>query len=296
MSENTRARRLERLFRSLADGSSPPAIMGILNVTPDSFSDGGQLAGADEAVDHARRMIDDGADVIDVGPESTRPGSAPVSTDEQLRRAIPVIDALRQAAPDVPISIDTRDARVAKAALDAGADLVNDVSALRDDPAMADMAADAGAGVVLMHMRGTPKTMQSAGGGPTYKDVVAEVREFLSQRVDYAVGCGVQRDRIIIDPGIGFGKTVEHNVLLLRNLPALAEQGVPVLVGASRKSFIGQITGVARPADRLPGSLVFAALAGLAGAVMVRVHDVAETRQAVTVAQAIRPGTEFTNS
>jgi dihydropteroate synthase len=289
MTSNARAQRLDQLFGLLADKTTPPAIMGVLNVTPDSFSDGAHFIDPQRAVRHALQMIAEGADVIDIGPESTRPGSQPVPTQEQIARAIPVIKELRRANTETLISIDTRDTQVARAAIDAGADLVNDVSALRADESMADMLAGCGAGVVLMHMLGTPATMQTADGGPTYESVVVEIRDFLRQRIEFAVACGIRRDRILIDPGIGFGKTVEHNLELLRRLDAFAELGVPLLVGASRKNFIGKITGIEEPAERLAGSLACATIAVLHGAATIRVHDVAPSLQAVTMAHALRP-------
>ena len=276
------------LLRALHCGSRPPAIMGVLNVTPDSFSDGGRFADPHAALDHALGMIDQGADIIDVGPESTRPGSDPVPSEEQLARAIPVIAGLRRARPEVPISIDTRDARVARAAIETGADLVNDISALSADREMAQVVVETGVGVVLMHMPGTPRTMQTAGGGPVYDDVVGAVTDYLRQRVEFAVSRGIPRRRIIVDPGLGFGKTVEHNLQLMLRLAELSALGVPVLVGASRKSFIGQVTGVDTPADRLPGSLACAAAAVLAGAAIIRVHDVPQTRPVILMADAIR--------
>ena len=283
------AKKLDDLLQDLNRGGRPPAIMGVLNVTPDSFSDGGRFLEPRRAVDHALQMIEQGAEIIDVGPESTRPGSSPVPSEEQLERAICVIEATRRACPEVPVSIDTRDAGVAREAIEAGADLVNDVSALSADPTMADVVARTGVGLVLMHMRGKPRTMQAAGG-PVYEDVVGEVVDYLRRRIDFAVSRGIPRQRIIVDPGIGFGKTVEHNLQLLRRLAEFSALGAPVLVGASRKSFIGQVTGVPTPADRLAGSLACAAAAVLAGAAIIRVHDVRESRQAVTMAHAICNG------
>ena len=276
------------LLRALYCGSRPPAIMGVLNVTPDSFSDGGLFVDPRAALDHALGMIDQGADIIDVGPESTRPGSDPVPSEEQLARAIPVIAGLRRARPEAPISIDTRDAGVARAAIEAGAGLVNDISALSADRDMAQVVVETGVGVVLMHLPGTPRTMQTAVGGPVYDDVVGAVTDYLRQRVEFAVSRGIPRQRIIVDPGLGFGKTVEHNLQLMRRLAELSGLGVPVLVGASRKSFIGQVTGVDTPADRLPGSLACAAVAVLAGAAIIRVHDVPQTRPVILMADAIR--------
>lgn len=288
MSVTNSGQQMDDLLREVAAGLRPPAIMGVLNVTPDSFSDGGRFTEPAAAVEHADRMIDDGADLIDVGPESTRPGSDPVPTADQIARAVPAIEAIRRAHPAVPISIDTQSATVARAALDAGADLVNDVSALRGDPAMAELIAKRGVGVVLMHMRGEPRTMQTAGGGPVYDDVVAEIAAFLQGRIEFATGFGIARHRIIVDPGLGFGKTVEHNLELLRHLSAFAPLGVPLLIGASRKSFVGRITDVETPADRLAGSLACATAAVLAGVSILRVHDVRPSCQAVAMAHAIR--------
>lgn len=235
--------------------------MGVLNVTPDSFSDGGRWLDAGAAVAHGLRMVEEGADVIDVGGESTRPGAEPVATDEELRRVLPVVEAL---APHVRVSIDTRKAGVAEAALAAGASLLNDVSAT-----LAPVAEAAGAGWVAMHMRGEPATMQA---DPTYDDVVAEVRAFLLERAGAA---GVAE--VWIDPGIGFGKTMEHNLALLAHLDELVATGYPVVVGTSRKAFLGRLTGDAPPQDRVEASVATAAWALSQGASMVRVHDVAPT-------------------
>jgi dihydropteroate synthase len=260
-----------------------PRIMGILNITPDSFSDGGQWLDPDAAVRHGVALAAEGADILDVGGESTRPGAAAVPADEEARRVVPVIAALVRQV-QVPISVDTRKAAVARAALDAGASIVNDVTALAD-PAMAALARDSGAGVVLMHMRGTPETMQQA---PQYKDVVAEVQAFLAERVAAAVAAGIGRERIVVDPGIGFGKTTAHNLALLGALARLAEVA-PVLVGASRKRFIGEITGAPAGA-RLPGSLAAALWSLRHGAALVRVHDVAATRAALAMEAALAAG------
>ncbi len=237
--------------------------MGVLNVTPDSFSDGGRWLDRDAAVAHGLRMVDEGADIVDVGGESTRPGAEPVPRDEELRRVVPVVEAL---APHTRVSIDTRKAEVAEAAIDAGATLVNDVSA-----SLAPVARAAGprVGWVAMHMRGDPRTMQQ---DPTYADVVAEVRDFLVERASSA---GV--DEVWIDPGIGFGKTIEHNLALLARLDELVATGFPVAVGTSRKSFLGRLTGDAPPDDRLEASVATAAWALAQGAAMVRVHDVRPT-------------------
>jgi dihydropteroate synthase len=238
-----------------------PLVMGVLNVTPDSFSDGGRWLDAGAAVAHGRRMVDEGADVIDVGGESTRPGAEPVDVDEELRRVLPVVEAL---APHTRVSIDTRKAEVAEAALAAGASLLNDVSAT-----LAPVARAAGAGWVAMHMQGEPRTMQQ---DPTYDDVVAEVTTFLVERAQAA---GV--DEVWIDPGIGFGKTMAHNLALLAHLDTLVATGYPVVVGTSRKGFLGQLTGGAPANDRVEASVATAAWALSRGASMVRVHDVAPT-------------------
>jgi dihydropteroate synthase len=261
------------------------AVMGIVNVTPDSFSDGGKFFDADTAADHGVRLEEEGADVVDIGGESTRPGAEPVAVEEEIRRVVPVIQKLR-AKIKIPISIDTVKSEVARAALDAGADIVNDVSALRVDAAMAALVAREGVPVILMHMQGTPRTMQQ---NPSYTDVVSEVAGFLKERADYATRCGIAEENIIIDPGIGFGKNVEHNLALLRGLPALAALGLPLLVGASRKAFIGRLLDVGAE-ERLEGSLAAAVAAALAGANMIRVHDVKEAVRALCIADAVRFG------
>jgi dihydropteroate synthase len=257
--------------------------MGILNLTPDSFSDGGALADLPAAVDRAAAMAAH-ADILDIGGESTRPGARPVPTAEEIARTAPVIRAIRAAGIAAPISIDTRNAATARAALAAGADMVNDVSALTHDPDMAGVVAGAGVPVCLMHARGDPRTMQD---DPQYADVVAEVLDYLAGRVEAAQAAGIARDRIVIDPGIGFGKTLAHNLALLRALDAFHALGLPVLVGASRKRFIGTITGVDRPADRLAGSLAVALHAAARGVQVVRVHDAQETRQALALWAAL---------
>ena len=258
-------------------------IMGILNVTPDSFSDGGRFLSPDAAVERALAMEKEGADIIDVGGESSRPGAEPVPVEEELRRVLPVLERLRGKLR-IPISIDTTKAEVAEAALRAGASIVNDISALRFDPAMAPLVAKFGAGLVLMHMLGTPKTMQQA---PHYEDVVTEVRDFLAERAQYAQSQGIPREAIAVDPGIGFGKTVEHNLELLRRLPELVELGFPVLVGPSRKSFIGAILGFGVE-ERLEGTLAACAVAVVRGADILRVHDVKEVRRAADLALHLR--------
>lgn len=256
--------------------------MGIVNVTPDSFSDGGLFLDPEAAIAHGRGLIEAGADVLDVGSESTRPGAEPVGTEEELSRVLPVIEGLAGLAP---VSIDTSKAEVAAAAVRAGATFVNDVTALRADPDMASVCAEAGAGVgvILMHMLGTPRTMQQ---DPRYSDVVTEVLGFLLERVEVASRAGVDRERIWIDPGIGFGKTLEHNLLLLRETARFVETGLPVLVGASRKAFIGRIDG-SDEAHRLGGTIAACLAAMERGAAMVRVHDVAQVAQAVRVRAAI---------
>ncbi|MEN7972878.1 MAG: dihydropteroate synthase [Verrucomicrobiota bacterium] len=248
-------------------------VMGILNTTPDSFSDGGSFSDPSAAVERALEMASQGAGIIDIGGESTRPGAKPVPAKEEIQRVVPVIEKIREQS-DVLISIDTMKAETAARALEAGADIINDVSAFEADPRMAGVAAETRAGVVLMHMKGSPQTMQK---NPAYENVVQEVGGYLSERVRFAEQRGVRRESIVVDPGIGFGKTVEHNLELLRGLPQLAEQGLPLLVGASRKSFIGHVTGRSAPADRLAGSLGAAAWAAMRGAHILRVHDVIDT-------------------
>lgn len=262
-------------------------IFGVLNVTPDSFSDGGRFMAVADAVEAGCRLAAEGADAVDVGGESTRPGSAPVSAEEQIRRVVPVIAELaRRFGPGGPaISIDTRLAEVAEAALAAGATVVNDVSALRDDPRMGEVAARYAAGVVLMHMKGTPADMQAA---PTYEDVAQEVKAFLAERMAAAIAAGIARERIIIDPGIGFGKTTEHNLTLLRRAGEFRELAAPVLIGPSRKRFIAQVTGAVEMSDRLPGTLAAVCACILAGVECVRVHDVVAARRAADLCAAIR--------
>ena len=280
--------------RSLESGGGP-IIFGVLNVTPDSFSDGGRFDAPARAIAAGCRMAREGADVIDVGGESTRPGTDPVVPDEQIRRTREVIAGLAEQfgvegrfGPEGPaISIDTRSAPVARAALDAGAVIINDVSALRDDPAMARLAAETGAVVVLMHMKGSPETMQR---NPTYEDVVDEIKHFLAERIEYATTAGISRRRIVIDPGIGFGKTTDHNLEILRRVGEFRSLGVPVLVGPSRKRFIGEVLGIAEPTDRLMGTAGAVAGCVLAGVECVRVHDVAAGRQVADLCAAIRAG------
>jgi dihydropteroate synthase len=257
-------------------------IMGVVNVTPDSFSDGGAFLDRDAAVNHGLRLAFEGADLLDIGGESTRPGADPVPEREELDRVIPVIEGIRAANAAVRISIDTSKAAVAAAALDAGADYVNDVTALRGDPGMAPLVAERGVDVCLMHMLGTPRTMQSEA---RYDDVVADVREFLEQRIEAAVAAGIALERIEVDPGIGFAKTVEHNLELLRRLRELTTLGRPVVLGTSRKSFLGKITG-REIAERMPATIATVVMAYERGAEVFRVHDVAPARDALAVAAA----------
>ncbi len=262
-----------------------PLVMGILNVTPDSFSDGGRFASPRRAVARGLAMAQEGAEVLDVGGESTRPGASAVPVEMELQRTIPVIERLARRTR-VPISIDTSKARVAAEALAAGAAIVNDVTALRGDPDMAGVVAEARAALILMHMRGTPRTMQRA---PRYRDVVGEVAAFLRGAAAQAIGHGVLSDRMLLDPGLGFGKTPAHNLALLRRLDVLLELGYPVVVGASRKSFIGRTLG-AEVTDRLSGGLGCAAWAWAAGAHLVRVHDVRDTAHLLRMLDAISRG------
>ncbi len=261
-----------------------PVVMGILNVTPDSFSDGGRFADPERAIGHARVMIDEGAAIIDIGGESTRPGSLAVGVDEELDRVIPVVRRLGEISGAF-ISVDTSKPEVMRAAIDAGAHMINDVNALRADGAPEACAAG-GVGVCLMHMQGAPRDMQD---DPRYDDVVTEVAAFLEGRVAACTEAGIGRDRIVVDPGFGFGKTLQHNLDLLRHLDAICAMGLPVLAGLSRKSMLYSILG--RPVDeRLPGSLALAALAVSRGASIIRAHDVAETVDAVRVAAAVKRG------
>jgi len=255
--------------------------MGVVNVTPDSFSDGGLYFDPEAAIDHGRRLLAEGADILDVGGESTAPGATAVPAEEELRRVEPVVAAL--AAGGVAVSIDTTKAAVAAAALDAGAAIVNDVTALRGDPEMAPLCAERGATVVLMHMLGTPRTMQE---DPRYREVVADLRAFFEERLAAASAAGIDEERIWLDPGIGFGKTDRHNAALLSRLGELAELGRPLVVGTSRKSFIGRIDG-SPPGERLGGTIASSLLAAANGAAVLRVHDVAELRQALRVANAV---------
>jgi dihydropteroate synthase len=258
-----------------------PRIMGILNVTPDSFSDGGEWFHYDQAVEHGGKLVAEGADILDVGGESTRPGAGPVSVDEELRRVVPVVRALRDAGAQ--ISVDTMKLAVAEAAVEAGATYVNDVTAFRHEPELAAFVAERGCDCCLMHMLGEPRTMQQ---DPRYDDVVADVRAFLEERVAFALGEGVREERIMVDPGIGFGKTLEHNLELLRRLDEIVAIGLPVVVGTSRKSFLGRLTGREDPHERVAATLATTVLAFERGATVFRVHDVGPTRDALAVATA----------
>lgn len=260
-----------------------PKIMGILNVTPDSFSDGGRLADANAAIDAGLKLAAEGADIIDVGGESTRPGAAPVPVAEELRRVIPVVAGLVRQR--VRVSIDSMKAAVMQAALDAGATMLNDVSALSADPDSMGVAAAASADVVLMHMPGNPRTMQTLA---QYDDAAAEVRAALARRIAAAEAAGIARTRLIADPGIGFGKGVAHNLAILRQLESYRTLGVPLMLGASRKAIIPAVAGAVPPENRLAGSLALALRGAEAGVGWVRVHDVAETRQALLLWEAIR--------
>ncbi len=257
-----------------------PKLMGVVNVTPDSFSDGGLYLDPEAAVAHGRELAEQGAEILDVGGESTRPGAEKVDEAEELRRVLPVVEGLAGAAT---VSIDTSKLGVAEAALDAGASIVNDVTALRHDPEIGALCAERDAGLVLMHMLGDPRSMQE---NPVYEDVVDEVKAFLAERLEVAVAAGVDEERIWLDPGIGFGKTLEHNLELLRRLGELREIGRPIVIGTSRKSFIGKIDG-SDAGDRIGGTIASSVLAAADGADVLRVHDVAEMRQAITVADAV---------
>ena len=265
-------------------GGTGPVVVGILNVTPDSFSDGGDFLDPEAAAEHAATMLDEGAGILDLGGESTRPGSDPVSQEEELRRVIPVIERVLTVRQEAVISVDTYRAGTAAAAIEAGARIINDVTALRSDPRMASVVKEAACPVILMHMKGEPKTMQSE---PHYEDVVREVRDFLTRRAEYAVAAGIGPENVIVDPGIGFGKNLEHNLTLLRNLDAIVDLGFPVLIGASRKTFIGRITGVQEARERAFGTVATTVLAYERGATFFRVHDVRANREALAVAEAV---------
>ncbi|MEW5709043.1 MAG: dihydropteroate synthase [Pseudomonadota bacterium] len=259
---------------------SRPLVMGVVNVTPDSFSDGGRYLSAQAAIDHARRLVEEGVDLLDIGGESSRPGAEPVPVEEELRRVMPVLEAV--VALGVPVSVDTMKPQVMRAAIGVGAAMVNDILALRA-PGALEAVAGSDVAVCLMHMQGEPRTMQV---NPTYGDVVREVRDFLAERVAAAEAAGIERSRIVVDPGFGFGKDRSHNLALFRNLPVFAALGVPVLVGLSRKSVLGRLTG-RDVNERLAASLAAAVLAVERGAHIVRVHDVAATRDALAVLAAV---------
>jgi dihydropteroate synthase len=271
-----RARQFEFVF------PRPALVMGVLNITPDSFSDGGKFFEASAAVEHGLQLIEQGADILDIGGESTRPRATPVLEDEELRRVIPVIEHLA-ARVKVPISIDTMKPSVARAAIAAGASIVNDVAANREDDAMWRVVAESGAAYVVMHMQGTPQTMQA---NPVYDDVVREVNEFFVDRLQRLSDCGIARERVILDVGIGFGKTLEHNLLLLAALRSFTKLERPLSLGVSRKSFMGKLLGAGSP-GWLPAALTCASLAVEAGVQIIRAHDVAETVQAVRMTEAI---------
>jgi dihydropteroate synthase len=277
--------------------SSSPGfrVMGVVNVTPDSFSDGGEYLDPAAAVRHGLELARDGAAILDIGGESTRPGALPVSAEEELARVLPVIEGLRSQAVQAKISIDTSKAAVAAAAIEAGATLVNDVTALRGDADMVEVVARKRVDCCLMHMLGEPRTMQV---DPRYDDVVTDVKAFLAERVEFAVAHGVARDRILLDPGIGFGKTLEHNVELLGRLDEIVALGAPIVVGTSRKTFLGKLTGREDPRERLPGTIATNVLAYERGARVFRVHDVRAVVDALNVAAATvrRPWTATTSS
>jgi len=270
-------------FRNKAlDLSLRTHIMGILNVTPDSFSDGGRFLKFEQAVDQGMRMADEGADIIDVGGESTRPGSDPITLDEELSRVIPVIESLTKKT-DIPVSIDTYKAEVASRALDAGAEMINDISALRFDTKIRKVASESKVPVILMHIQGTPKEMQQ---DPFYQDVMAEITDYLKESIQIAEKAGIEKKKLIIDPGIGFGKRLEDNLNILKNLKRFSILGCPILVGCSRKSFIGNILNLPVE-ERLEGSLAALALAVVNGANIVRVHDVRESRRVAGLVDAV---------
>ncbi|MFO8051927.1 MAG: dihydropteroate synthase [Thermoplasmatota archaeon] len=275
--ERTGFHPVEKHFKEL----EPPIIMGVLNNTPDSFSDGGSYGSADEAVHRAMEMAAEGADIIDVGGESTRPFADPVPLEEEMRRTVPVVERL-VGGIDIPISIDTRHAEVAREALSRGASIVNDVNALRGE-GMAELVAEYRASACIMHMKGTPKDMQVA---PSYDDVLSDIRSFLTERVETLEENGLERERLMIDPGIGFGKRVADNLVILRDLESFLDIGCPILVGASRKSFIGKVLDLDVD-QRLEGSIAAAVLAYLNGASVIRVHDVKETKRALDLVKAV---------
>ena len=266
------------------DFSNKPLLMGVVNVTPDSFSDGGQYYDAEKAVAHAIKLVEEGVDILDIGGESTRPGATPVSIEEEQARVLPVIVGIRKAGITTPISIDTRNADTMEKVVSAGADIVNDVSALTHDSESLSMVSKLQVPVILMHMQGTPESMQSA---PKYDDVVVEIIDYLKGRIEACKAAGIDQKKIMIDPGIGFGKTLENNLNILKNINKFEVLGCPVLLGASRKSFIEKICPNTPPEERLPGSLAVALTALDKYVHILRVHDMKETRQALAVSQAI---------
>lgn len=260
------------------------AVMGIINVTPDSFSDAGTYHVTTRAIEHGMNMLSLGADIIDVGGESTRPGAMPVPAEEELRRVLPVVEGLRALAPDSVISVDTSKATVAAAALACGASIINDVTALTGDPEMARVLAQSNAAVVLMHMQGNPRDMQR---NPTYGNVTAEIRHFFEHRLDFALSAGIAPERIALDPGIGFGKTVEHNLTLLRELNSLSVANLPLVLGVSRKQFLAKVTGIESMPERLWPTVALTALLRERGACVLRVHDVGPNVAALRMTEAI---------
>jgi len=276
---------LRLTFRNFSlDFSRKTHVMGILNVTPDSFSDGGLFLSRDSAIERALRMEDEGADIIDVGGESTRPGSEPVPLEDELKRTIPVIEALAGRL-SIPISIDTYKSEVATRAVEAGASMVNDISGLRFDPEMAPLLSRYDVALILMHIRGTPRNMQD---NPVYSDLMTEISDYLREGIRLAAESGIAEERIVIDPGIGFGKTAEHNLRIINNLDALSALGRPVLVGVSRKSFIGRVLNNAPVSERLEGTAAAVAVSVMKGANIVRVHDVKEMVRVVKIVDAVR--------
>ncbi|MBC8318264.1 MAG: dihydropteroate synthase [Desulfobulbaceae bacterium] len=265
------------------DLNSRVHVMGILNVTPDSFSDGGRLTSQTDLLNQAETMIQDGADILDIGGESSRPFAEEVATEEELHRVIPAITAIRKRF-STPISIDTTKAEVARQALEAGADIINDISAFQSDPGIVDIALQYDVPVIIMHMQGTPRTMQV---NPSYDDVIGEIRSALAERIDWAEERGLSRNKIIVDPGIGFGKTIGHNLTILKNLSQFSQLGCPILVGHSRKAFIGSLLDIKDPTSRDDATSVLSALCVQSGVSILRVHDVGKTIQAVKLAEAV---------
>ncbi len=269
-------------------------VMGILNVTPDSFYDGGRYVSMDVAMRRVERMISEGADIIDVGGESTRPGADPVPLETELERVVPVVKAIRDRFPDILISVDTYKSAVARQALEAGADIVNDISGLQFDPEMARVAAEFGSYVVIMHIKGTPKDMQV---NPEYGDVIAEITDYFHRQIDYAVRNGIERGKIILDPGIGFGKKLWHNLRILNEIERFRDEfELPILIGASRKSMIGMVLGNIPPEQRLEGTIAISAYCAMKGVDMIRVHDVKPNVMAVRMVEAIKNWQKFTSA